>query len=63
MVWIETLSMTIQRGAWGVKPTCFENSLTKEAPKIAIGILSTEKLVTACFVQQAGEATYLRTLL
>jgi hypothetical protein len=32
------------------EPTCFENSVTKRAPKIAMGILATEKLVTACLV-------------
>jgi hypothetical protein len=58
VVWIETLPMTIQRGAKGVKLTSFENSVTKGALKIAMGILATEQLATACLVQQAGQATY-----
>jgi hypothetical protein len=55
--------MTIQRGVRSVKPTCFENPVTKGAPKIVMEILENEKLVTACLVQQTGLATYLRTSL
>jgi hypothetical protein len=32
MVWIEKLPLTMKGGVRSVKPTCFENSLTKGAP-------------------------------
>jgi hypothetical protein len=50
MVWVEALPMTIQRGVRSVKPTCFENSVTIGAPKIAMGIIAIDKLVAACLL-------------
>jgi hypothetical protein len=60
---VENMSVTIQRSVRSVKPTCFENFVTKGAPKIVMGIFATDKLVTASLVNLAGQATSLWTLL
>jgi hypothetical protein len=54
--------MTIQRAFRSVKTTCFEKSVIKGAPKLAMGILSTEKLTTACLVTDLIESAYIRAM-
>jgi hypothetical protein len=43
---VENIFVTIQGGVMSVKPTCFKNTLTKGAPKIAMEIPAAGKLVT-----------------
>jgi hypothetical protein len=59
---VGNMPMTIQRSVMSVKPACFENSVTKGAPKIAMGFLATDKLVNEC-LKLAGQATSLPTSL
>jgi hypothetical protein len=57
------MPVTIQEDVMSVKPASFENSVTKGAPKIAMGILATDKLVNVCLFNLAGQAKSLRASL
>jgi hypothetical protein len=59
---VENTPVTLQEDIMSVNQLVLR-TLCKGVSKIAMGILATDNLVTACLVNLAGQTTSLRTLL